>query len=438
MFDRCVLINLKRRRDRLVNFRRQQIEIGWPLPAVEVYEAIDGNLVGVPEHYTAGGGAWGCLRSHVSILERALMDELSSILILEDDVCWDEVASLQAFLRDVPQDWDMLMLGGQHMESTLPVSSSVVRCSNCQRTHAYAIRGGALKDLLGLWYRCDTHIDHWMGPWQKHWKVYAPDPFVFGQAGGRSDISGSLNPIKFWKPPASQPIVWLSCPEHIARSLRGWGLHLGYDREAEIDRGLQRIVTSIERKKLLKEWVDMILWEVASDTSKIACLFHPDIVADELRAVHDDVVEITGESEAECLAKLQARFSLKRNYASSHLVLLRTPKHVIDSMSGLHRGYYLDEMGRDQGIKEIESMSGIERSSRLRDWVSQVGGEAERIGAIPVVWSDSITREEVQAVTAREVIVVEAMSTSDACTRLSSALNRSNNPDEVSVSSPVA
>ena len=106
IFDRVVLINLRRRPDRLAAFRRLQAEKGWRLPEPELFEAIDGGKVGEPTYYVAGGGAWGCLRSHVSILERAVMDDVASLLVFEDDVpghddAWDR---LYRFLSAVPTD----------------------------------------------------------------------------------------------------------------------------------------------------------------------------------------------------------------------------------------------------------------------------------------------------------------------------------------------
>lgn len=409
MFDRCVLINLKRRPERLANFRRQQLEIGWPLPSVDVFEAIDGNRVGVPDTYTAGGGAWGCLRSHVSILERAVMDGIERLLVLEDDVCWKGVSELQQFLRTVPDDWDMLMLGGQHMEEPQLVMDGIVRCNNCQRTHAYAIRGDAMKDLLKLWYGCTSHIDHWMGPWQRNWKVYSPTTFVFGQSGGRSDISGSLNPAKYWTPPERSQVVWLSCPLDVAVRLRGFGLHMGYDREGELDRGLNEVVVAEDRKQALKNWIEMIQWEAASDLHKLACVYHPGIAEQEVREVASDAIAIVGETLDVCLSQLKKHVDLRPSYSASHLVLLRSHRSFVRKLAGFHAGYYIDEeSGADWGLKIAAEMRGDDRLAELRTWVTTVGGEAERMGAVPLAWHEALSAHELELVTHRKVITIEA------------------------------
>ena len=61
MYTRCYFINLKRRPDRLENFRRLQTENGWNLPEPIIFAALDGNKIGTPSHFKSGGGAWGCL-----------------------------------------------------------------------------------------------------------------------------------------------------------------------------------------------------------------------------------------------------------------------------------------------------------------------------------------------------------------------------------------
>ena len=82
LFEQVWVINLKRRPERLQRFWSEMKKAKWPFRCARVFEAIDGDKVGVPKFWQTGGGSYGCLRSHLSILERAIMDDVESILIL--------------------------------------------------------------------------------------------------------------------------------------------------------------------------------------------------------------------------------------------------------------------------------------------------------------------------------------------------------------------
>ncbi|OWK45745.1 hypothetical protein [Fimbriiglobus ruber] len=416
VFDRVYLINLKQRADRLAAFRANQVEYGWKLPEPTVFEAVRGDTVGVPSYFSQGGGAWGCLRSHVTCLERALMDGVGSVLMLEDDLAWYTEAwgRLEEFLRAVPADWDQLMLGGQHMGSPAGrVAPGVVRVRNCQRTHAYAVRGGAMRSLLNLWYTCGVHIDWKMGEWQKSWKVYAPDPFVFGQAGGRSDISGRENPAKFWVAPKDIPVVHLTCPPGVVSRLRGYGLHTGHDRdEQDLDRGLADVVKHRQKGPALRKWVDTISWECASDEGSVVCVYHPMISAADVRAIHPGVIEVKGDTVEECLARL-TDCKLKANYGATHVLILRAPRSVAEALPGFHGGYWTDPVtGQDNGLRAIAVAA--DRAPGLREWFETVARECEKTGAVPLVWHPEIRAEDVARATDRKVVEVTAASVEEA------------------------
>jgi hypothetical protein len=200
-FDRIVVINLKRRPDRLEAFQKRIAECNWPFRSIEIFHAIDGNVVQPPSSFKQGGGAWGCLQSHLQILQQAMCDGIESLLILEDDF----VPSLQfhtgvkEFLANVPLDWDALMLGGQHMKKPAHVGHGIVRCRDTQRTHAYALRTRAIRALYKAWQVIESeHCDWVMGPVLARHRTYAPDPFLAGQAADHSDITPGNYQERFW------------------------------------------------------------------------------------------------------------------------------------------------------------------------------------------------------------------------------------------------
>src|SRR5690348_682442 len=113
IFDRCIIINLDRRRD-----RRQEcfaeIAKGWPFVDPQFSRAIDGQKVKPAEVYQLGAGVWACLQSHRRALEDALNDGCESLLVLEDDftLCEGFADKAVQFMSDIPPDWEFAMFGG--------------------------------------------------------------------------------------------------------------------------------------------------------------------------------------------------------------------------------------------------------------------------------------------------------------------------------------
>lgn len=292
-FDRVVLINLKRRSDRLAAFKVRVADAGWALPSAIVVSAVDGRACGVPSDYTAGPGAYGCMRSHLGVLEQALTDGVTSLLVFEDDVSWDATTwpRLNEFLSKVPRDWDQLMLGGQHQLPTESITPGVVRCTGTERTHAYAVRGPAIRELYHYWLTCKGHIDHAMGRhgWQRNRNVYAPEKFLFGQAAGRSDINGRDNPAKLWAPPdPNTPLMHLTAPPAVVAELRTRRLiHTGYTRHpiTDLDVGLDQAMKGPEaaRPTKIRKWAETVLSEVEASPGPIAACWYPGLTFDELK-----------------------------------------------------------------------------------------------------------------------------------------------------------
>ncbi|QDT07268.1 Glycosyltransferase family 25 (LPS biosynthesis protein) [Rubripirellula lacrimiformis] len=202
-FDHVVCINLARRSDRWGSFQND-LPVDWPFRKPERFEAIDGQSVQCPSDWNGGDGAWGCYRSHLAVLEKAINDGVRSLLVMEDDAlcCSGFASAVERFFLHLPHDWSYIYLGGQHIEtgSSLPVAVNrfVYRPFNVNRAHAYALRG--INAIRGLYHHLlnfhlwDTkhHVDHRMG--ELHMSLpaglYVPHQWLVMQKEGASDING--------------------------------------------------------------------------------------------------------------------------------------------------------------------------------------------------------------------------------------------------------
>ena len=213
-FTRIVLLSLSTQKDRADAALARLEESGMARRGdVTVMRAWPGNVAPAPAWWRAGNAAWGCLMSHVRAVQEALLDGVERVLLLEDDVVFHPRAPqwLERLMREVPEDWDQLYLGGQHLKeaSPLPDCPYIWRAKNVNRTHAYALHRRVYAKYLqhvlhapdyirrGAW-----HVDHQLGVAHERgdWRTYAPSWWLCAQEAGGSNISGKMNPRMWWQP----------------------------------------------------------------------------------------------------------------------------------------------------------------------------------------------------------------------------------------------
>lgn len=106
------------------------------------------------------------------------------------------------------------------------------------------------------------------------------------------------------------------------------------------------------------------------------------------------------------------------------VVVLRAPREVFEELiggGGWHGGRRRDrQSGYDVGLPPCAdpTLSAEERSGRIRRWIECVGGEAEEMGAVCVLWHPGIRREHVAAAWGGPVVELSAASADEARTCL--------------------
>ena len=97
-------------------------------------------------------GMLGCAHSHIDILYNSLKAGHNAVLLFEDDCNMtktrDELYRFVHFANELPDRWDILLLGANEYVETVPISASYSRIKRFWGTHAMIIRESAMRAAL--------------------------------------------------------------------------------------------------------------------------------------------------------------------------------------------------------------------------------------------------------------------------------------------------
>jgi GR25 family glycosyltransferase involved in LPS biosynthesis len=149
-FDAIFYINLDSRTDRKEMILNEASKVGIQPQRVKgmlFNGQYENNLS--PDQIKNANGIMGCMLSHLSILYWANKHN-ASVLIFEDDAKFinDYNKIVPSALAQLPEDWDMLYLGGNICNTITQVSENIGRLSHAQSTHAYAVNRKFTQTLI--------------------------------------------------------------------------------------------------------------------------------------------------------------------------------------------------------------------------------------------------------------------------------------------------
>jgi GR25 family glycosyltransferase involved in LPS biosynthesis len=181
-FPYRVCINLDRRPERWS--RMQELFLQHQVNPVERFAAIDGLKLNVPVHSQISKGGYGCLLSHVEIVKRARERQLPTVLIFEDDCCFDPDFNnkFSYYIRQLPSDWDMFLLGGMHIEEPNMVTTGIARLKSTCLSHAYALNHSIYDAFIELCEPAQEPIDMYTLMLQEKFNCYGMVPDLVWQA----------------------------------------------------------------------------------------------------------------------------------------------------------------------------------------------------------------------------------------------------------------
>lgn len=135
------VISLPKAKKRLSATLASYKKSGCAIP-IETVSAIDGMKLEKTDGVTIRPGDYGCLLSHVEVIKTAKERQLECILVLEDDVEFIDGFQdrLNKAMSELPDNWDMLWLGGLPREKNEPYSDSLDRMFGSWGTYGYVIR----------------------------------------------------------------------------------------------------------------------------------------------------------------------------------------------------------------------------------------------------------------------------------------------------------
>ena len=218
-------ITLAKREERGRAFEQRYSEATGGLCA-RLFYGFDGEKLTPPRSWKTSKGAFGCGLAHVLMWARTLSDRCGDdldqyFLFMEDDAvfCDGFLEKFRALAPLVPDDCDVLYLGGEHLlagrRKPIKVAEGLVRAFNVNRLHAYVAKGRAVSKLFTriLFYLShaptvlgpsgdETCFDYEVGRMTEDGTltVYAACPFLVGQGGYGSDTypQKSVLETRFW------------------------------------------------------------------------------------------------------------------------------------------------------------------------------------------------------------------------------------------------
>lgn len=136
------VINLDKRPDRMIEMETANV----PFP-YERFTATDSSIF-IDEKNKFMRGHLGCWNSHLRLLKHIKELNLDIAMVLEDDCDFISEYDLNNLMAELPNDWDLLYLGGLNKGEIKSYSEHLNIAEYIWQTHSYIIRNKFLDILI--------------------------------------------------------------------------------------------------------------------------------------------------------------------------------------------------------------------------------------------------------------------------------------------------
>jgi len=195
-FDHIYCVNLDKRTDKWEEcvkiFDKHNL-------SVERFSAIDGNTINNPTKLM--NGEWGLLQTHIKLIKDAKNKGYKNILILEDDVEFmDDINNIFNNIKEqIPNDWLMLYLGGNHVGGSIRISENIFRVIHTFTTHAFSINSELFDLIINGLPNYKKAVDVFYAELHSIFPSYVIRPHLAWQRESFSDIQGGIMNYDFLK-----------------------------------------------------------------------------------------------------------------------------------------------------------------------------------------------------------------------------------------------
>ena len=180
-----IYINLARRTDRRASFEGEMKHLG--ITHYERFDAIDAGR---------GWGNNGCCASHRAVLDMIVQRGWRRCFVFEDDCVVREQfrdnfhGNVEAPLRELPRDWDIIYLGGGYADDPQEwYSPNLIRINGMKTTSSYGVTAKSAREIRDCIPEvCSDGIDNIFSGYTPGHLSFICEPRLFIQYSNYSDL----------------------------------------------------------------------------------------------------------------------------------------------------------------------------------------------------------------------------------------------------------